>query len=122
MNKADPGLPFLFLGRDLEPKKGAFSSLSSGLADAKASGYVKQETLGYVWPPPGSVPGVASRYGLPSITKDDRAYVDQDYWHGRIWCARKTASLFVKFIFLRLYVVLSLPLMTILTCKKTVFF
>jgi hypothetical protein len=106
----------------LNQQKGAFSSLSSGLADAKANGYVKQETLGYVWPPPGSVPGVASRYGLPSITKDDRAYVDQDYWHGRIWCARKTASLFVKFIFLRLYVVLSLPLMTILTCKKTVFF
>lgn len=56
-----------------------------GLADAMAGGYVKIQTLGYVWPPPGSVPGVASRYGLPSISKDTRAYIDQDYWHGRIW-------------------------------------
>ena len=46
---------------------------AAGIADAKSHGYVKQETLGYVWPPPGSVPGVASRYGLPSISKDDRA-------------------------------------------------
>ena len=46
---------------------------AAGIADAKANGYVKQETLGFVWPPPGSVPGVAARYGLPSISKDDRA-------------------------------------------------
>ena len=57
----------------------------AGISDARAGGYSKLATMGYVWPPPGSVPGVVSRYGLPSISKDDRDYVDQDYWHGRIW-------------------------------------
>jgi hypothetical protein len=23
--------------------------------------------------------------GLPSIAKDDPAYIDQNYWHGRLW-------------------------------------
>lgn len=38
----------------------------------------------YVLPPPGSE-SLSSRFGLPSISKDDPAYSDQDYWHGRIW-------------------------------------
>jgi hypothetical protein len=58
---------------------------AAGKVDAASGNYTKLETVGYVWPTPGSVPGVASRYGLPSISKDDRAYVEQDYWAGRIW-------------------------------------
>ena len=60
-----------------------------GKADAAAKGYTKVSTLGYVWPEPGSVNASYSRYGLPSMSRDDRTYDDQDYWHGRIW-ARET--------------------------------
>jgi hypothetical protein len=58
---------------------------TAGKADATATGYTKMETLGYVWPAPGTANATASRYPLPSISKDDPAYKDQDYWHGRIW-------------------------------------
>ena len=57
---------------------------AAGKADAASSGYSKVSTLGYVWPPPGSA-NATSRYGLPSMSKDDVTYIDQDYWHGRIW-------------------------------------
>ena len=57
----------------------------AGKAEAKAGGYMKTETLGFVWAAPGSVGAASSRYPLPSISKDDPAYKDQDYWHGRIW-------------------------------------
>ena len=49
-----------------------------------ANGYKRLHTLGYVYPAPGS-PNASSRWGLPSISKDDPSYSDQDYWHGRIW-------------------------------------
>lgn len=55
-----------------------------GIADAKANGYVRQQLLGYVWPPPAASNAV-SRYALPSMSKDDVTYVAQDYWRGRIW-------------------------------------
>jgi hypothetical protein len=58
---------------------------SAGKADAKANGYAKMATLGYVWPEPSSADASYSRYGLPSISRDDPTYKDQDYWHGRIW-------------------------------------
>lgn len=53
-----------------------------GKAEAAATGYTKVGTLGYVWPPPGTE-NATSRYGLPSISKDDKDYIDQNYWHGR---------------------------------------
>jgi hypothetical protein len=56
----------------------------AGKEDARSNGYTKVSTLGYVWPPPGSANATA-RFGLPSISRDDPAYTDQDYWHGRIW-------------------------------------
>jgi hypothetical protein len=56
----------------------------AGKADAAAGGYKKVEALGFVWPAPGTE-NASSRYGLPSISKDDRAYIDQNYWHGRTW-------------------------------------
>jgi len=56
----------------------------SGKADAAARGYHRVALLGYVWPQPGT-PNATSRYGLPSISKDDAAYIDQNYWHGRLW-------------------------------------
>jgi hypothetical protein len=56
----------------------------AGKADATALGYTHVQTLGYVWPPPGSA-NATSRYGLPSISKDDDSYIDQDYWRGRTW-------------------------------------
>ena len=55
-----------------------------GKKDAQCSGYTKVASLGFIWPPPGSAKAV-SRYGLPSISKDDPAYTDQNYWHGRAW-------------------------------------
>lgn len=57
---------------------------AAGKAEAEASGYVRVQSLGYVWPPPGS-PTAPSRYGLPSIAKDDPTYISQDYWRGRVW-------------------------------------
>ena len=57
----------------------------AGKADAKMGGYQKVETLGFVWPAPGTANASSSRYPLPSISKDDPDYKDQDYWHGRIW-------------------------------------
>lgn len=56
----------------------------AGRADALSKGYSKIESLGYVWPAPGTA-NASSRYGLPSIAKDDHNYVLQDYWRGRIW-------------------------------------
>lgn len=56
----------------------------AGKRDAAASGYRKVETLGFVYPPPGTV-NATSHFGLPSISKDDQNYVAQDYWRGRIW-------------------------------------
>jgi hypothetical protein len=56
----------------------------AGKADAAANGYSKVTSLGYVWPAPGTE-NATSRYGLPSISKDDKAYIDQNYWHGRTW-------------------------------------
>lgn len=56
----------------------------AGKADAAANGYSKVLSLGYVLPAPGTE-NATSRYGLPSISKDDKAYIDQNYWHGRIW-------------------------------------
>ena len=38
----------------------------------------------YVWPPPAAADAV-SRYGLPSMSKDDVTYIAQDYWRGRVW-------------------------------------
>tara|TARA_B110000208_G_scaffold134378_1_gene162547 strand:- start:163 stop:1869 length:1707 start_codon:yes stop_codon:yes gene_type:complete len=49
-----------------------------------SSGYVQIASLGWVYPPPGDA-RASSRYGLPSISKDDPAYIDQNYWHGRTW-------------------------------------
>ena len=57
---------------------------AEGKADAAASGYKKVASLGWVWPAPGTA-NATSRYGLPSISKDDISYIDQDYWHGRTW-------------------------------------
>ena len=57
---------------------------AAGIADAKARGYAKQESLGWVWPPPGSA-DAASRYALPSMSKDDSTYISQQYWRGRAW-------------------------------------
>jgi hypothetical protein len=59
-------------------------SSGAGALDASASGYTRLGTLGFVHPPPGSM-NASSRWGLPSISKDDPSYSDQDYWHGRIW-------------------------------------
>ena len=55
-------------------------------ADARSRGYTKVQTLGFVWPAPGTE-NATSRYGLPSISKDDEGdnYALQDYWRGRIW-------------------------------------
>jgi hypothetical protein len=57
----------------------------AGKAEAKADGYIKLETFGFVWPAPGTTNASSSRYPLPAISKDDPSYKDQDYWHGRIW-------------------------------------
>ena len=58
---------------------------AAGVADAASSGYEKlSPILGYVYPEPGS-PNASSRWGLPSISKDDPTYTNQDYWQGRIW-------------------------------------
>jgi hypothetical protein len=57
---------------------------AEGKADAAAAGYKKVATLGFVWPAPGTA-NATSRYGLPSISKDDVNYIDQNYWHGRAW-------------------------------------
>ena len=48
----------------------------AGEADALSKGYIKVESLGYVWPAPGTA-NASSRYGLPSISKDDHNYVLQ---------------------------------------------
>jgi hypothetical protein len=56
----------------------------AGKADAISLGYQHVQTLGYVWPPPGT-PNATSRYGLPAIAKDDPSYIDQNYWCGRTW-------------------------------------
>ena len=56
------------------------TATAEGAAEAAAAGYRKLGTLGYVWPT-----GYTSRYGLPSISRDDRDYIDQNYWHGRLW-------------------------------------
>ena len=45
-------------------------------AAAKAAGYVKERSLGWIWPPPGS-PDAPARYPLPAITKDDPSYLEQ---------------------------------------------
>jgi hypothetical protein len=57
---------------------------AAGKADAAAGGYTRMALLGYVWPAPGTA-NATSRYGLPSISKDDKDYIDQNYWHGRTW-------------------------------------
>ena len=57
---------------------------AAGKAEAAADGYSKVESLGYVWPAPGS-PNATSRYALPSVSKDDGSYFLQDYWRGRAW-------------------------------------
>merc|ERR1711924_436045 len=57
---------------------------AEGKADARAKGYTQILSLGYVWPPPASA-NATSRYGLPSLSKDDVYYISQDYWRGRIW-------------------------------------
>ena len=56
----------------------------AGEADALSKGYRRVDSLGYVWPAPGTA-NATSRYGLPSISKDDHNYAFQDYWRGRIW-------------------------------------
>lgn len=56
----------------------------AGKTDALGKGYAKIDSLGYVWPAPGTA-NATSRYGLPSMSKDDHNYVLQDYWRGRIW-------------------------------------
>jgi hypothetical protein len=57
-----------------------------GKIDAVAKGYTKMSTLGYIWPAPSDRNASYSRYGLPSISREDVGqYDDQDYWHGRIW-------------------------------------
>ena len=55
-----------------------------GIKDAQAKGYKRLLSLGFVWPPPASI-NASSRYGLPSLSKDDEYYISQDYWRGRIW-------------------------------------
>ena len=57
-------------------------SSAEGRADAAAAGYTRVALLGYTWPAPGTA-NATSRYGLPSISKDDRDYKDQNYWHVR---------------------------------------
>ena len=57
---------------------------ADGVTDAEANNYTKVLSLGFVWPPPGSK-NASSRYGLPSLTKDDVDYISQDYWRGRVW-------------------------------------
>lgn len=57
---------------------------AGGVIDATAKGYVMVQSLGYVWPPPASA-NATSRYGLPSMAKDDVTYISQDYWRGRVW-------------------------------------
>ena len=49
----------------------------AGKADAASSGYQQVASLGFVWPPPGTE-NATSRYGLPSISKDDVNYIDQN--------------------------------------------
>lgn len=66
------------------PSDHYFVGTAAGKADAAASGYAKVGILGYIWPAPGQ-PTATSRYGLPSISKDDPEYIDQNYWHGRTW-------------------------------------
>eukprot|EP00041_Stephanoeca_diplocostata_P022284 m.529731 g.529731 ORF g.529731 m.529731 type:complete len:1108 (+) comp22020_c0_seq2:118-3441(+) len=80
----DPGSVLLALEQWYKSGDHYVVASDAGKADARAKNYTKVETLGYVYPPPGSS-SVASRYGLPSISKDDADYKDQDYWHGRIW-------------------------------------
>jgi len=67
-------------------REGDHYSVSScaGALDAAKNGYKRLSTLGFVHPPPGTA-NASSRWGLPSISKDDSTYSDQDYWHGRIW-------------------------------------
>ena len=36
-------------------------------------------------PPPPAKPRLGCKYGLPSISHNDSAYGDQDYWRGRTW-------------------------------------
>ena len=57
---------------------------AAGVADAKAKGYTQIDSLGFVWPPPAAE-DASSRYGLPSLSKDDPLYISQDYWRGRVW-------------------------------------
>jgi glycogen debranching enzyme len=52
--------------------------------DAKQKGYKRTASLGFVWPAPASAEA-SSRYGLPSLSKDDPLYISQDYWRGRVW-------------------------------------
>ena len=59
-------------------------SSEEGKLDATALGYKRGGGLGWVFPPPGTE-NATSRYGLPSISRDDLDYIDQNYWHGRIW-------------------------------------
>ena len=49
---------------------------AAGVADATSSGYKRLDLLGYVHPDPGSA-NASSRWGLPSISKDDETYTDQ---------------------------------------------
>eukprot|EP00039_Didymoeca_costata_P032943 m.40010 g.40010 ORF g.40010 m.40010 type:complete len:1184 (+) comp9617_c0_seq4:174-3725(+) len=67
-------------------KPGDFYAVSSpaGKLEALNQSYSKIASLGYVWPAPGSA-NATSRYGLPSVSRDDETYNDQDYWRGRIW-------------------------------------
>ena len=60
-------------------KRGDHYVISSpaGQADALSKGYVKVENLGYVWPAPGTA-NATSRYGLPSMSKDDHNYMLQE--------------------------------------------
>ena len=57
---------------------------AKGRADALSKGYNKVESLGFVWPAPGTE-NATSRYGCPSVSKDNSNYAMQDYWRGRIW-------------------------------------
>jgi len=54
----------------------------AGRNEVKNSGYKLVHSLGWVYPPPGVGP---CRYGLPSVSKDDPEYHNQNYWQGRIW-------------------------------------
>lgn len=60
-------------------KPGDHYTVSSGAGslDASANGYKRLSTLGFVYPPPGSM-NASSRWGLPSISKDDNTYSDQE--------------------------------------------